>query len=93
MPLNFDLTMPSYGHTQQKSINQWISVPCARRVTGLGGGEVRGRSSLTVSTGAAGIAAVEAGKEQLALGMQNPPQGWGKQFRAAVLSAIPGVMV
>ncbi len=36
------------------------SPPCAD----LGGGEVRGRSSLAVSAGAAGTAAVEAGKEQ-----------------------------
>jgi hypothetical protein len=46
--------------------------------TGLGGGEVRGRSSPAVSAGAVGTAAVEAGKEQPAQGVQKPPARLGK---------------
>ncbi len=44
----------------------------------LGGGKVRGRSSLAVSAGTAGAAVVEAGKAQPARGVQKPSVGLGK---------------
>jgi hypothetical protein len=47
-------------------------------LSGIGGDEVRGPTSLVVPAGAAGTTAVQAAKEQPSWGVQKPPAGLGK---------------
>ncbi len=63
--------------------------------TGLGrrADEVRGRSSLEVSTGTVGATFMEAAKELSAWGVQKPPSGVGEKRFLGELSAAPAGMV
>ncbi len=56
-------------------------------------GEVKGRSLLAVSAGNVGTAAVEAGKERPARGVQKPPSPGLGENGSRTFSQPPGVMV